>query len=353
MKTLRRYVAKRFLLAFGGAFLTLGLLVIVIDLLLHVDEVLESGGGVADKLGLLLLRFATLFLPHLLPIATFIGAFLATGLAARSHELIAIKAAGISPLRALLPILVVAGLASAATLVLQETVSVPAAAALERREGDYRADLFRSADEIWYHTGRFIYNVSSADEAGDRLEGVRVFERDERGRRVRRIDAAAAQRVQGSLWRFQDARIRRFDPGRPETAPAFRQVGEVELALEEDESRPRLTGDLQGLPLWELARSEGRPEAERMRGILHARLSHPLLAVVLALLALPLGLGVERVRTLALPAAEGALLLFLLLTTREYVGSVLGAGAPAVAASWLSLGLFTAWAGLRLHWSPR
>ncbi len=358
MPTLRRYVTTRFLLAFSGALLILGLLVLVIDLMLHVEDLREGDRGLGAAFQLLGLRAAALYLPHLLPLATFIGAFLATGLAARSQEMIAIRAAGISPSRALVPVFIAAALLSAVTLALSETVSVRAAAALERRTGDGRADLFQSADGIWYHTGRFVYNVRSADEAGDRLEEVRIFERDGAGRLLRVIEAARADRVAGSLWRFEEARVRTYDPDRPREAPAFERAERIELALEENEHEPRLRGDLESLPVWVLARAQSRAkgsggEADRVRTAFHQRLSHPLLTLVLAFLGVPLGLSVERARSLARPLAQGAFALFLLYTAREYAGSVLGHGGAAVAASWLSLLLFASLGVFALSRAPR
>ena len=352
MTTLRRYVSVRFALAFGAVFLILTLVVIVIDLLLHVEEILGGGRGVLPALALLVLRSVALYLPILLPITTFIAAFLAVGFAARARETIAIKAAGISPLRAMLPVLLAAALASVATLVLTETVSVPVAAALERQSGEDRVDLYRSADGIWYHKGRFVYNVRSAGEDGDALEDVRIFERDAGGRVVRVIEARRAERQAGSRWRFEDARVRSFDPARPDRAPQFSAAPEMELVLEEDDGGPRLGGDLESVPLWQLVGAPAGAATPRMRSVLHGRLSDSLLALALALVAVPLGLGVERSRSLVRPAAQGALLLLAVLGVREYAGSSLGASGPGVVASWSSLALVAAWGAFRLARAP-
>lgn len=349
--TLRRYFSARFALAFGAVSLVLCLVVIVIDLLLNVEKVFGSGRGLVQGLALLLVRGAALYLPMLLPIAAFIAAFLAVGLAARAREIVAIKAAGISPLRAMLPVLLAAALVSLATLLLTETVSVPAAAALERNPGEGRVDLYRSADGIWYHMGRFVYNVRSTAEDGDALEDVRIFERDTRGRLVRAIEARRARRLEGSRWSFEDARVRSYDPARPDQAPGFREAPRLELELDEGKGPPRLRGALEGLTLGQLAAGEGSA-APRMRSVLHARLSHSLLALALALVAVPLGLGVERTRSLARSAGQGVLVLLVVLGMREYAGSVLSAGLPAVAASWLTLAVVAAWGTFRLAREP-
>ena len=343
----------RFLLAFGAAVAVLGLLVGVIDLLLHLEDVQEAEGGFGGGLELLALRAAALYLPFLLPFATFVAAFLTTAFTARSNEMIAIKVAGVSPLRAIAPVLLGAAALSVGTLALSETISVRAAAALEQRTGDGPADRFRSADSIWYHTGRFVYNVRSANAEGDLLEGVRIFERDDRGRMVRVVEAARASRLAGSSWRFEDVRVRRYDPETPGEPPAYERADVLDLSLEEEDGALRLRGDLEGVPLWELARARSAGDAERVEAVLHRRLSHGLLALVLALVAAPLGLQVERVRNLAGPASQGALALFLLLTAREYGASLSGAGSSAIVASWLPLALFAAWGCVGLARAPR
>ena len=65
------------------------------------------------------------------------------------------------------------------------------------------------------------------------------------------------------------------------------------------------------------------------------------MVLVFALLAVPLGLRVERTRSLALPALQGVTLLFLFLLAREYGASFGAAGAvSAVVAPWSTLLVF-------------
>ncbi|MDX1649668.1 MAG: LptF/LptG family permease, partial [Myxococcota bacterium] len=86
----------------------------------------------------------------------------------------------------------------------------------------------------------------------------------------------------------------------------------------------------------------------------HARLSGPWLAVLFALLAVPLGLKVETTRNLALPALQGVGVLFVFLLAREYGMSFSRHGALSAAlVPWTVLGVFFAWGGFQLARVPR
>ncbi len=337
--TLRSYFGARFARSFAAVFLVLGLVLVTIDLLLHAEEAMSGPRGASGAVGFLALRSAALYLPVLVPVSTFLAAFLTAGVAAHNREVVAVKASGVSPLRALLPVVLAAALASAATLVLTETVSVPAAAALEGRPGDDRADRYRSPDGLWYHTGRFVYNVRPGASEGDVFRDVRIFERDQRGRLLRTIEAARGTRLAESRWRFEGARIRSFDPERAGRAPGFLETPEIELDLAEGEDRRLERGSLAAVSLERLVDASRGADAGRTNAVLHDRLSHALLALALALVAIPLGLGVERSRSVARQAGLCALVLLAVLAAREVTGSMLGAGGAAVAGSWISLAL--------------
>jgi lipopolysaccharide export LptBFGC system permease protein LptF len=124
----------------------------------------------------------------------------------------------------------------------------------------------------------------------------------------------------------------------------------MELELAVARSPSLLRAEIAALPLRELVRHARQGGDPRLVATLHQRLTGPLLVVLFVLLALPLGLSAERTRTLALPALQGVVLLFLFLLAREYAPSfALHRGpVPAMLAPWLVLGLFGLWGGWRL-----
>ncbi len=357
MQTLWRYVGRRFLSAFLGSLLILALVVLVVDMLVNIDEVLAVTGTLGGAVGHLLVRNAALYLPYLIPVATFTGTFVAVGQAARSNELLAIKAGGVSPLRALTPVLLVAAAIAGLALLMSETVTIRAARSLAAMSG--QSDVAIRAGTIWYHTGRFVYNVGDAEGDGDgsMVRDVRVYERDDAGRLVRTIRARRAQRLEPQRWYFEDATIRRFQPGQPDATPDRKRLHDVELMLAEDRS-PRLQDrELAGMPVWDLMAytsqiSERGGHTGRAGEMVHERLTIPFLVVLFAVLGLPLGMRVEQTRSLALPALEGVVVLFVFVSLREYGSNLVPAGISPALAPWGVVGLFYSygvWQLSRVH----
>jgi LPS export ABC transporter permease LptG len=356
VKVISRYFVARFLRAFAGSFALLALVILVIDMLLDLSEILEAEQDALGVVGVLLLRFSAFYLPFLVPLAAFTGAFFALGTAARAHEVLALKAGGISPLRAVLPVFAVAVGISALALALDEGVSVRASAELRQRTDETTGGISLRSGTIWYHTGRFVYNIGRTDADGETLRDVRIFERDDAGRLVRLIQAESARQLPDSdLWSFEDVSVRRFDPARPDAPPELEQAERAELELSEARSSRLLQAEIAALPLRELVRHARESRDPRLVSTLHQRLSGPVLVVVFVLLAVPLALRAEQTRTLALPALQGVLVLFLLLSAREYGASfALQQGpVPAMWAPWLVLALFAGWGAWRLARAER
>lgn len=348
MSTLSRYVTSRFVRAFLGSLLTLAMAVVVVDMLLNLDEMLQ-GGGLSGALHYLWLRLASVYLPYLVPVATFCGALFAVGVLARNHEIIAIKAGGVSPVVALIPVFSASAVIAIFALIADETLTVRAAATLAEKAGGPAGQVELRGGTIWYHTGRYIYNIRSPDPAGESVRDIRVFERDADGRLVRLIQAARAERLAPREWRFEGATVRLFDPTRPDAAPQVERSREVTLTLEEDRSPRLLQAEISSLPIWTLARYvRASPEDQRARAVLQQRLTGPLLVLLFALLAVPLGLRVEQTRSLALPALQGVVVLFAFLLAREYGASFTSGGSLGAVAPWLVVLAFAGFGGLQL-----
>jgi lipopolysaccharide export LptBFGC system permease protein LptF len=359
VRTLSRYVSSRFIRSFLGSAAILAVVVIVVDMLLNLDDVLEAQKTVLGAVQTLLLRAAAFYLPYLIPFAVFTGAFLSIGLAARSREILAMKAGGVSPIRAVVPVFLWAAVISLLALALNETVTVPASSSLNEKMGIKAGELYLRSGTIWYHTGRFIYNTRSVDAESETFRDIRVFERDEAGRLVRLIQADTAFREAPGVLRFRNATLRRFDPTRPEAPPSFERSKEVLLELAEERSPQLLSAELATLPAWTLARyvisvrgsGNRAPNAEKL---LSERLSSTILVVLFALLAVPLALRVEQTQSIAFPAVQAALILFVFLMAQEYVPTFASGGSlPAPVAPWLVIALFLIFGTWRLSRVPR
>jgi lipopolysaccharide export system permease protein len=359
VKILWRYISVSFLRAFLGSLVILALVVVIVDTLLNLEDVLQTTDTLWGAIQILFMRTASLYLAYLIPFAIFAGIFLSLGTAARAREILAMKAGGVSPLRAVLPLFFWSVVISVAALILNETVTVPASSSLNEHLGIRAGEIYLGSGTIWYHTGRFIYNIRSPDPKEESVRDIRVFERNEAGRLVRLIRAKEARREAPRIWQFRGATVRRFDPATPDAPPSIEHAPVITLELAEDRSPRLLRAELATLPIGTLARHviSVRASGDKAPGaeaLLSQRLSIPLMVILFALLAVPLSLRVEHTQSVALPAVQAALILFLFLMAHEYVPRFAGLGSLSAAfAPWIVLTLFFAYGAWRLARAPR
>ena len=358
-----RILSRHFLASYLGfyvAILVSSLLVIaIIEMMLNLERALEFQSGAGGVATYLLLRLPSYYLPYLLPVTSFGAAFLCIGLSARAQEIVAAKAGGVPPQRIVAPVLCAALALSLVALVTFETVVRNSGAAYERtRRGDASSTLFRNEGSFWYQRGRLLYNVQSADRATRTLHDVRVYERDDAGRLRRAIHAETARISGEDRWELHRATIRSFDLDDPSAAPAIERLDRTLLDVASEQDLALLDADASTLPLPELsayvqAMERSGRDSTRYRALLHARLAEPLSVPLFALLALPLGLGVERTRSLAIAALQGIALLgaFYGVTSTTQILAA-GGVAAAIPAPWVVLGGFAGFGAWRLLRTP-
>jgi len=176
---------------------------------------------------------------------------------------------------------------------------------------------------------------------------------------VRSTHAASAVVTDGPSWHLSDATSRIFDPDDPLRPPRVERVGDTVVEAADGRDLVRTHARAQDLSLRELAsRSAARPGAERdtapFRAALHARLAEPLTLPLFALLAVPIGLAVERRRSVATCALVGIGVLAVYYTARTVAQVATAAGlGPGPAAPWLLLAAFAAFGVVRLARVPR
>ncbi len=324
-----RILSRRLLasyLATLAACLSGGLLALaIVEMLVDFEAVVEGGGPAL--LGLLA-RVPGLWLREALPLASFAAAFLAVALPARRGEMLAVCAAGIHPARATLPILCSALAVGASAGWLPEPPSPLAASRFAS------ADAARAGAAAWGRDGDRVLRIGRLDRAGDGLRDLSLFELDAAFRLRRWIRAEEARASPAGL-ELRAAEIRRFDPARP-GAPLHAEIGPEWLPVASARAPDRTHGAAAGpssFADWAAA---------------------PAAALALALLAVPLGLGVRPARSLA-PQALAALACaagFRGAWQAAAFGAERAAGA-AVVAPWLVLAAFAALAAALWSRAPR
>jgi lipopolysaccharide export system permease protein len=306
MRILWRYILTRYLTALFSILLILTLSVLVVEILLDDEGILDSEAGLYT---LLLKIFSSYLLQYLLPASALAGAFVCLGGAARASEITAMKAGGISPLVAVVPILCAAALLAGLSYVLGDTLVVMASQAWNRQTRGDASHIAVRRGTFWYHKGAYIYNFADRDPDGNTLNEVTVFELDDRFQLLRRIHAPRAIE-QGPRWHFQQATIHYFDLQRPGQPPQIERNAEITLELEEGPSAALLQEEVAALRVSELR--------GLARGALHA--------VVIA---------------------------FIYYSTRQFVSTLALEGVVRATAPWALLALFAGFGGFRLARVPR
>jgi lipopolysaccharide export system permease protein len=216
MGKLERYVMSRMLASVGAALAVIAAVIILVSFVnLSREVAVRADVGVAQLFGLTLLQTPSVVL-LLLPFVFLFGGMAAyVGLNRRS-ELVAMRAAGISAWRFILP----SAFAAAAIGVLVVLVLNPLAAASSAKYEADRANLMENyltdvPKEVWLRQGddrtQMVIHARQRDTAEGRvrLKGVSLFvyQKDQQGRPEfkRRLEAAEAQLYPG-YWKLTDVK---------------------------------------------------------------------------------------------------------------------------------------------------
>ncbi len=358
MRILSRHFLASYLTLFASILLSSLILIAVIELLLNFDDIFEEHEGLRGILTYMFLRLPSYYFADLVPITSFSAAFFCMGLPARLHEVTAVKAGGISPLRLAVPVLIAAASLAALTLLVNETIVLDASRGWQRM--DERDDLPEfGRGSFWYHRGDALYNVRAADRETRILSGVSVYETNRHGRLIRKIEAERARIVDGDRWQFLDATIRTFRPDDPTSVPEIRRVAETSLGSGRESDLALLDADPRTLGLLNLRQYiaaltlEGR-DAIPYRAMLHSRLAEPVTVLLFALLGIPLGLAVEQTRSVGSAALQGIAVMGVYYTVRSVASAYAGSGLfLATTAPWLLLTAFGGYGAWRCARVPR
>ena len=223
-------------------------------------------------------------------------------LLARTNEVTACRALGISLYRLSLPVLA-AALAVALLCAFLQSEVLPASNARvaqlkDRIKGRAAARTYRRADRQWlFGQGRYIYNYLHYDPRRQALQRLQVFEFDEQYRLVRRLFAAEAEYA-GQGWVLRDSWVRSFAAPLASSferypRPVLVDYPERPEYFESEVKRPeQMTfGELRRY-IAELRRSgQAVPELEVD---LHSKVAFPIVSFVMGLVALPFAFRLGR-----------------------------------------------------------
>jgi lipopolysaccharide export system permease protein len=355
--TLDSYFAQCFLRCFGRTLVAFFLILGLIDLIEHIrrfgDEVDRPGLIIA----LVLLNVPSelyAILPFVLTIAS-ITLFL--GLA-RSSELVVVRSAGRSALRALLGPGLMAGLIGVLGAGAINPLAARAAAEYDSRVAAIRGEqqvLSISEEGFWLRQGGeegpTVIHAARSNTEGTELTRVTFLRFASDGRPLERIEADRARLKEGA-WRIEVARVWALDHPNPEASATTRQTLTLPSSLTSDQIRDGF-GDPSAIPIWQLPQFIAQLEeagftAERHRVYFQTELAQPAFFVAMLLIAAGFTLRPQRAGGTGLYVLGAILMGFsayilrdltLVLGEAGQVSPVLAVWAPTLAVIGLSLTL--------------
>lgn len=298
MTILSRYLYREFFRMAAICLAGFLFLFLVIDFVETADDFLGNRAAAGEILRYYLYRIPGIFY-MISPVAVLVAVLITVSLRARANEFTAMFSVGISPLRAFTPLIAGCAILSAIALGNSEILAPQAnrmardIARLRVRPGRVAAQF--SLNRYWIRGDNAVLSAQVIDTAGRALHGFQYLEIDREFRLVRRIDARVAEVAADGKWRLRDGRERGADGdlrADPFTAREFPFPETIEGFLDGEAPPGEMTfGQLSAY----VADSKARGyDVERYEVDLHAKLSYPLLNVIVGLIAIPIALRRPR-----------------------------------------------------------
>ena len=172
------YLARGFLRVFFSSLLIMTILFMIVDLFDRADAIVESGATLWTVARYFFYKIP-LSVSRIIGFATLFSTLFGLGMLARSHEITAMRASGLSVQRIALPLLGLAFVICAATFFLNESL-VPAFS--QRADAIYKSEiknkqqqsLFGNID-IWIRGDGSFINIDHFDTSTNALEDVTIF----------------------------------------------------------------------------------------------------------------------------------------------------------------------------------
>jgi lipopolysaccharide export system permease protein len=218
--TLGRYFAGRFVVSAVGVFLSIFVLLVLVDYI----EMVRKTSGLVGASPIMVAETSLFRVPQLLekmmPFCVLIGAMTCYLALSRRLELVIARAAGVSAWQFIAPALVAAILLG----VLATTAYNPMSASLREQSKEMEAELFggtsgggvQDASGFWLNQinndGQVIINALRSEHQGVRLTGLTLFRFDPNNKFLERIEAREAT-LEDGYWLFKG--IRRFSLNAP------------------------------------------------------------------------------------------------------------------------------------------
>ena len=338
------YMARLFVFRSLAVLAALVVVLMTLDLLGESGKILRyPGNGDAQ-----LWQYVSLRIPQLiarfLPFSVLLGTLITLATLNQNSEIIAMKAAGISAHQIVAPLMVASLGIAALTFFFQERIVTRSAATLRAWEAVDYGPIPRETgihNNVWVRHGDDLVfaAVVTGRGKGTRLRNVRIYDRSEGT--LQALVTAERGRPEGKGWRLENAE--RFEVADTKltklpSLTALEGVDPTQFTLAkvdpDEQDLPTLRDSIHQMKV------AGRPTSALEAGLWH-KISGPLSAVLMPLLAAVAAFGLARSGQLALRAVLGMALGFAYFVADNFALAMGNFGAyPPLLAAWGPFFLF-------------
>jgi lipopolysaccharide export system permease protein len=351
MRIISRYLVRTYLGMIAtclGAFIAIYL---VVDFLERFGKFSRAGAPLSAILLYFLCKIPEM-ITQTTAMAVLMGTILAIGTLAKNSEITAMRSSGISLAQIGRPLLVTAALVSLLLLLLQEFVT-PAAnermryieQVVVQKKGT--GALFRQ-NNIWHRNDNLILQARLFDPETATLSGITLWEVDRELRPVSRLDAKTATPAAGG-WQLHGVTRRLFTlSGGVAQSVSSEEFVKLDLVVADLKNVAKSAEDMGFRALFRYCRTirESGYDATRYLTQLHAKISLPFAALIMAFLGIPFSLKDNRSGGVGLGIGFSIIIGFSYFVINALLLSLGQAGAlPPMVAAWAANLLF-AGAGL-------
>jgi lipopolysaccharide export system permease protein len=357
LPTLERYLARQVYAAVGFVLLGFLALFAFFDLIGELRD-LGNGNYNLQRIFTVVLLWVPSHAYELLPIAVLIGTLYVMAHLSSNSEFTVMRAAGLSPLRAVKALAKVGAAFALATFVVGEWVAPFSEETAQQVRMRAMHSLIGGQDlrsGLWLKDGRSFINVREAREP-HRLAGVRIYEFDAEHRLQQLSEASRAEYAGNGTWRLHEVAQTRFGA----EGPGTQRLAQAEWRTAVN---PELLSVLIVVPermsAWKLFKytehlAGNRQKTGRYEIALWKKLFYPLAALVMMALALPFAYMHARSGMVGVKVFLGILLgIFFHMINSLFSHIGLLQAWPPVAAAALPGLLFLATATLMMVWIER
>jgi lipopolysaccharide export system permease protein len=324
--TIGRYFAGRFLVAAIGVFISIFMLLVLVDYI----EMVRRTAGLATASALMVAQTSLYRVPQLLekmmPFCILIGAMTCYLALSRRLELVVARAAGVSAWQFISPALV-----SALVLGVLATVAYnPLSANLREESKKMEAEMFgdapgggvQDASGFWINQvnseGQAIINAARSEQQGGRLTGLTVFRFDKESQFLERIEAREAS-LEPGRWLFKGVRRYTLDSPEVEQDSMYLATSLTPLQVRNSFSTPETVSFWQ-LPSYIKSSESSGFATAGYRLQYHKLIAQPFLLVAMVMLAASVSLRFFRmggVQKMVLSGVGAGFLLYVLSKVTE------------------------------------